>query len=126
MFCIDSSYLGFNSGLRDNRISRHCIVKEIKDVCIGADVIVGFPGETQEEFNKTLNFIKDLPLSYLHVFTYSERENTPAILMDGMVNKKERANRSKQLRILSNKLQRLFYEKYINTEQFYDPFLLSF
>jgi len=105
----------YQTKLYRNKINT--IVKEIKDVCIGADVIVGFPGETQEEFNKTLSFIKDLPLSYLHVFTYSERENTPAILMDGMVNKKERANRSKQLRILSNKLQRLFYEKYINTEQ---------
>ena len=93
------------------------IVSEIRHVSIGADVIVGFPGETTEEFNKTLNFIKGLPLSYLHVFTYSERENTPAILMDGVVSKQERANRSKQLRILSEKLQRSFYEKYINTNQ---------
>ena len=92
------------------------IVNEVKDVCIGADVIVGFPGETQEEFDKTLNFIKDLPLSYLHVFTYSERENTPAIEMDGVVSKSDRADRSKQLRILSNKLQRAFYEKYLDTE----------
>lgn len=92
------------------------IVSEVKDVCIGADVIVGFPGETQVEFDKTLNFIKDLPLSYLHVFTYSERENTPAIDMDGIVSKPDRADRSKQLRILSNKLQRAFYEKYLDTE----------
>ncbi|MBT3611316.1 MAG: tRNA (N(6)-L-threonylcarbamoyladenosine(37)-C(2))-methylthiotransferase MtaB [Flavobacteriales bacterium] len=92
------------------------IVREVKDVCIGADVIVGFPGETNEEFDKTLNFIKDLPLSYLHVFTYSERENTPAIDMDGVVSKSDRAERSKQLRILSNKLQRAFYEKYLDTE----------
>ena len=92
------------------------IVSEVKDVCIGADVIVGFPGETKQEFDKTLNFIKDLPLSYLHVFTYSERENTPAIDMDGVVSKPDRADRSKQLRILSNKLQRAFYEKYLNTE----------
>ena len=92
------------------------IVSEVKDVCIGADVIVGFPGETNEEFDKTLNFIKDLPLSYLHVFTYSERENTLAINMDGVVSKIDRADRSKQLRILSNKLQRAFYEKYIDTE----------
>jgi len=91
------------------------IVSEVKDVSIGADVIVGFPGETNEEFNKTLNFIKDLPLSYLHVFTYSERENTPAINMDGVVSKSDRVNRSKQLRILSNKLQRAFYEKYLHT-----------
>ena len=92
------------------------IVSEVKDVCIGADVIVGFPGETNEEFQKTLHFIKDLPLSYLHVFTYSERENTQAINMDGVVSKFDRADRSKQLRILSNKLQRAFYEKYIDTE----------
>ena len=92
------------------------IVSEVKDVCIGADVIVGFPGETNEEFEKTLHFIKDLPLSYLHVFTYSERENTLAIKMDGVVSKIDRADRSKQLRILSNKLQRAFYEKYIDTE----------
>ena len=92
------------------------IVSEVKDVCIGADVIVGFPGETNEEFEKTLHFIKDLPLSYLHVFTYSERENTLAIKMDGVVSKIDRADRSKQLRILSNKLQRAFYEKYLDTE----------
>ena len=92
------------------------IVSEVKDVCIGADVIVGFPGETKQEFDKTLNFIKDLPLSYLHVFTYSERENTPAMDMDGVVSKSDRADRSKQLRILSNKLQRSFYEKYLDTE----------
>ena len=92
------------------------IVSEVKDVCIGADVIVGFPGETNEEFVKTLNFIKDLPLSYLHVFVYSERENTPAIDMDGVVSKSDRADRSKQLRILSDKLQRAFYEKYLDTE----------
>ena len=92
------------------------IANEIKDVCIGADVIVGFPGETKEEFNKTINLIKELPLSYLHVFTYSERENTPALNLTGVVDRKERANRSKQLRILSNKLQRGFYTKYINSE----------
>ena len=92
------------------------IVKEINDVCIGADVIVGFPGETQEEFNKTISFIKELPLSYLHVFTYSERENTLAIEMKGEVKKQERAKRSKQLRIISEKLKRAFYQKYINTK----------
>ncbi len=104
----------YQTKLYRNKIEK--IVNEVNDVCIGADVIVGFPGETQEEFDKTLNFIKDLPLSYLHVFTYSERENTPAIEMEGVVSKPDRADRSKQLRILSNKLQRAFYEKYINTE----------
>ncbi|MFQ3332388.1 MAG: threonylcarbamoyladenosine tRNA methylthiotransferase MtaB [Thalassomonas sp.] len=104
----------YQTKLYRNKIEK--IGSEVEDVCIGADVIVGFPGETQEEFNKTLNFIKDLPLSYLHVFTYSERENTPAIDMDGVVSKSDRADRSKQLRILSNKLQRSFYEKYLDTE----------
>jgi len=93
------------------------IENEIHDVCIGADVIVGFPGETKKEFNKTINLIKELPLSYLHVFTYSERENTQALNLKGVVDKKERVNRSKQLRILSGKLQRAFYTKYINSER---------
>lgn len=93
------------------------IVEEIKDVSIGADVIVGFPGETDKEFNKTLNFIKDLPISYLHVFSYSERENTAAIKFSNKVLNKTKAERSKQLRILSNKLQHSFYQRYLNTEQ---------
>ena len=105
----------YQTKLYRNKVEK--IDNEVKDVCIGADVIVGFPGETEEEFNKTLNFIKDLPLAYLHVFNYSERENTPAITMGGVVSKQDRANRSKQLRILSNKLQRAFYEKYIGTER---------
>ncbi|MDC0249603.1 tRNA (N(6)-L-threonylcarbamoyladenosine(37)-C(2))-methylthiotransferase MtaB [Flavobacteriales bacterium] len=104
----------YNTRLYRNKVEK--IAAKIKDVCIGADVIVGFPGETQEEFNQTVSFIKSLPLAYLHVFTYSERENTPAITMNDVVNKQERANRSEQLRILSNKLQRAFYERYIKTE----------
>jgi len=93
------------------------ITKMIPDVCIGADVIVGFPGETEQEFNKTLHFIKDLPISYLHVFSYSERENTEAIHFDGIVSKQLRSQRSKKLRILSEKLQRNFNQKYLLTEQ---------
>ena len=93
------------------------IAKEVKDVCIGADVIVGFPGETNEEFNKTLCFIKDLPISYLHVFSYSERENTAAIKFKNKVTKKTKAERSKKLRILSDKLQHNFYQKHLNTER---------
>ncbi|MEC9209979.1 MAG: tRNA (N(6)-L-threonylcarbamoyladenosine(37)-C(2))-methylthiotransferase MtaB [Bacteroidota bacterium] len=92
------------------------ITSNIKDVCIGADVIVGFPGETNQEFAKTLHFIKNLPISYLHVFSYSERENTPAIEFDNRVTKKTKVERSKKLRILSNKLQKAFYQKYLNTE----------
>ena len=92
------------------------IAVEVEDVCIGADVIVGFPGETDEEFNKTLHFIKDLPISYLHVFSYSERENTLAIEFNNKVAKKTKAERSKKLRILSDKLQKSFYQKYLNTK----------
>lgn len=93
------------------------IVSEIPDVCIGTDVIVGFPGETDELFNSTLNFIKELPISYLHVFSYSERENTLAITFDGVVPKQKRVERSKKLRILSDKLQRAYYQKYLGTTQ---------
>ena len=90
------------------------ISKKIENVCIGADVIVGFPGETDKEFNKTLDFIRQLNLSYLHVFSYSERENTQAINLKGKVSKQVKSLRSKQLRILSKKLQRKFYEKNLN------------
>ena len=90
------------------------ISKKIENVCIGADVIVGFPGETDKEFNKTLDFIRKLNLSYLHVFSYSEREKTQAINFKGKVSKQVRSLRSKQLRILSKKLQRKFYEKNLN------------
>ena len=105
----------YNTNIYKNKVLK--IVKEIPEVCIGADVIVGFPGETDELFNSTLNFIKDLPISYLHVFTYSERENTKAIEMDGIVPKQERSERSKKLRILSEKLQRAHYQKFIGTTQ---------
>ena len=93
------------------------IKKEIPNVCIGADVIVGFPGESDKDFNETLDFIKNLPISYLHVFSYSERDNTKAILLKESVEKQKRAERSKSLRILSSKLQRTFYQEYKNTFQ---------
>ena len=105
----------YNTNIYKNKVLK--IVKEIPEVSIGADVIVGFPGETDELFNSTLNFIKDLPISYLHVFTYSERENTKAIEMDGIVPKQERSERSKKLRILSDKLQRAHYQKFIGSTQ---------
>ena len=105
----------YNTKLYFEKIKK--IQKAIPNVCIGADVIVGFPGETDLEFNKTLNFIKDLNISYLHVFSYSERENTKAILLDNKVDKQKRAERSKMLRILSSKLQRLFYKRFENTQQ---------
>lgn len=92
-------------------------VKQIKDnnpdTCIGVDVIVGFPGETKEEFNKTITFLKNLNISYLHVFTYSERANTTAKKMSDAVPLNSRRGRSKQLQILSNKKRRAFYESQI-------------
>jgi len=89
-------------------------VSKIKEVmpnaCIGVDVIVGFPGETDELFLETYNYLNDLDISYLHVFTYSERPNTEAVEMEGVVPKKVRAKRSKMLRGLSVKKRRVFYE----------------
>lgn len=78
--------------------------------CIGVYVIVGFPGETREDFIDTYNFLNDLDISYLHVFTYSERENTIAAQMDGAVPGAQRSDRSKMLHILSEKKRRAFYE----------------
>lgn len=105
----------YNTTLYRKKIQN--ITAAIPNVCIGADVIVGFPGETEEEFMKTYNFIKELPIAYLHVFTYSERENTLANTMEGVVEKHIRAERSKRLRILSEKLQRAYNQKYVNTIQ---------
>jgi len=84
------------------------------DCCIGVDVIVGFPGETREDFIETYNFLNSLDVSYLHVFTYSERENTPAAEMTGIVPGSTRADRSKMLHILSDKKRRAFYESQLN------------
>ena len=84
--------------------------------CIGVDVIVGFPGETEEDFLDTYHFLKDLPISYLHVFTYSERANTTADLMEEVVPLKIRNKRSKMLRSLSEKMKRAFYEQNIGRE----------
>ena len=81
------------------------------DCCIGVDVIVGFPGETDELFLETYNYLNELDLSYLHVFTYSERDNTEAIDLPNQVSIVERKRRNKMLRILSAKKLRLFYEQ---------------
>ncbi|MGM5629946.1 tRNA (N(6)-L-threonylcarbamoyladenosine(37)-C(2))-methylthiotransferase MtaB [Apibacter raozihei] len=96
------------SGLYKERVSK--IRSVIADACIGVDVIVGFPGETEEKFMETYNFIQSLPISYLHVFTYSERENTEAIAMEGVVSISERKKRNKMLKILSEKKRHAFYE----------------
>ncbi|QKX06261.1 tRNA (N(6)-L-threonylcarbamoyladenosine(37)-C(2))-methylthiotransferase MtaB [Aquimarina sp. TRL1] len=85
------------------------------DACIGVDVIVGFPGETDDYFLDTYNFLAELDISYLHVFTYSERENTLAAKMDGVVPHDVRKKRSKMLRGLSVKKRRAFYEGQIGT-----------
>ena len=87
------------------------------DACIGVDVIVGFPGETDEEFMDTIDFLKDLDISYLHVFTYSERANTTAIKLGDPVPMAVRRERSKMLHILSDKKKRGFYEQNIGTER---------
>ncbi len=92
------------------------IKKLMPYACIGVDVIVGFPGETDEEFDKTINFIKSLPVSYLHVFTYSERANTIAPKMQDNIPMEIRRKRSKQLRILSLKLKHKFYHENIGFE----------
>ena len=80
------------------------------DCCIGVDVIVGFPGETHEAFLETYQFLNELDIAYLHVFTYSERENTIASQMEGVVPGSQRSDRSKQLHSLSEKKKRIFYE----------------
>lgn len=83
------------------------------DTCIGVDVIVGFPGETDDDFLETVDFLKELDISYLHVFTYSERANTTAIKLGDPVPMNVRKERSKQLHHLSHKKKRAFYEENI-------------
>jgi len=97
--------------MRELYVDRVTNIKEVMpDACIGVDVIVGFPGETDELFLETYNFLTQLNISYLHVFTYSERENTVAADMEAVVPLKVRKKRSKMLRGLSVKLRRSFYE----------------
>ena len=82
--------------------------------CIGVDVIVGFPDETNEDFLETYQFLNELPISYLHVFTYSERQNTTAVKLENPVPKEVRSDRSKMLHILSEKKKRFFYEQHLH------------
>ena len=120
----------YNTDLYSSRIK--LIKKLMPHACIGVDVIVGFPGETEEEFNKTIDYIKSLPVSYLHVFTYSERANTNAPKMKEIVPMEIRRKRSKQLRILSLKLKLQFYNENIGYmgkvlfESKEDNFLIGF
>lgn len=102
--------------MRELYVERVTQIKSLMpDACIGVDVIVGFPGETDEHFLETYNFLNELDISYLHVFTYSERDNTLAAEMDGVVPMKVRNKRSKMLRGLSVKKRRAFYESQIGT-----------
>lgn len=101
--------------------------------CIGVDVIVGFPGETDEDFMETYNFLNGLNISYLHVFTYSERDNTLAAEMDGAVDMAVRKKRNKMLRVLSAKKRRAFYESQLGStqrvifeENFKDGYILGY
>lgn len=104
--------------LRDVYVDRVAAIRQhMPDACIGVDVIVGFPGETDELFLETYHFLNELPISYLHVFTYSERENTEAAQMDGVVPSVVRAKRSKMLRGLSVKKRRAFYESQLGTSR---------
>ncbi len=94
-----------------NRVER--IKSKMPHACIGVDVIVGFPGESDAHFEATYSFIHELPVSYLHVFTYSERANTTALRIEDVVEPQIRAERNKRLRILSEKKKRAFYESQI-------------
>jgi len=102
--------------LRELYVDRVNKIREVMpDACIGVDVIVGFPGETDEHFLETYHFLNDLDISYLHVFTYSERDNTEAAEMEGVVHGNVRSKRSKMLRGLSVKKRRAFYESQLGT-----------
>jgi threonylcarbamoyladenosine tRNA methylthiotransferase MtaB len=101
--------------LYEERVTK--IKSIMPDCCIGVDVIVGFPGETDEDFLDTYHFLNELDISYLHVFTYSERPNTGAVEMEGAVSKDIRAERSKMLHILSDKKWRYFHEQFIDKDR---------
>jgi threonylcarbamoyladenosine tRNA methylthiotransferase MtaB len=102
--------------LRELYAERVAKIREVMPhACIGVDVIVGFPGETDELFLETYNFLNELDISYLHVFTYSERDNTEAVDFEGVVPANVRAKRSKMLRGLSVKKRRAFYESQLGT-----------
>jgi len=98
----------YNAGLYASRVNK--IKQLMPDACIGVDVITGFPSESESDFMETYHFIQELPVSYLHVFTYSERANTTAIRINEVVPMQERQRRTKMLNILSEKKRRAFYE----------------
>jgi threonylcarbamoyladenosine tRNA methylthiotransferase MtaB len=100
--------------LYQDRVAR--IKEKMPDACIGVDVIVGFPGETRERFLETYQFLNELDIQYLHLFPYSERPNTEAILLKGKVPGNETAERMKMLQILSDKKKRAFYESQLGKQ----------
>ncbi len=104
--------------LREVYTERVTKIREVMPyACIGVDVIVGFPGETDEDFLETYHYLNEMDISYLHVFTYSERDNTEAATMDGVVAMNVRSKRSKMLRGLSVKKRRAFYESQIGSNR---------
>lgn len=105
----------YRSQLYVDRVSK--IKSVMPHACIGVDVIVGFPGETEADFMETYEFLHSLDTSYLHVFTYSERPNTKAADMAEVVPVGERRRRNRMLRSLSEKKKRAFYEKFLNSER---------
>ncbi|MCB9179767.1 MAG: MiaB/RimO family radical SAM methylthiotransferase, partial [Flavobacteriales bacterium] len=105
----------YDTALYADRV--HRIKERMPHACIGVDVITGTPGETEEEFLKTHAFLRSIAVDYLHVFTFSERANTTAVRMDDSVPMEVRRDRTKQLRILSNKHQRSFYQQHLGTSR---------
>ena len=105
----------YKSALYAEKVAK--IKSILPDACIGVDVIVGFPGETEEDFMETFNFIHSIDASYLHVFTYSERANTKALEMENPVPMQERHDRCIRLRNLSEKKKRHFYEQFLNSNR---------
>ncbi len=105
----------YDTALYADRI--HKIKAVLPHACIAADVIVGFPTETDENFNEAMSFIDTLPISYVHVFTYSQRENTFALRFDTQVSSQEKKRRSKALHQLSDRKKQLFYEQNIGTKR---------
>jgi threonylcarbamoyladenosine tRNA methylthiotransferase MtaB len=101
----------YNRELYADRVAK--IRELMPHCCIGVDVIVGFPNETEEDFLETYRFLNELDVTYLHVFTYSERENTLAAEMPNPVSVEERRRRNEMLRILSEKKKRFFYEQFV-------------
>lgn len=105
----------YNRELYADRVAH--IKQLMPHCCIGVDVITGFPGETHEDFLETYHFLNDLDISYLHVFTYSERANTAAIDFEAPVPVSIRQDRTTQLMNLSEKKRRFFYQQHLGTNQ---------